>query len=818
MVKHFFEKIFFIFGSYVYRYPKVFFAATIILTLLSIPGLMKIKLDSNLSALLPEDNPIVQNMKKVSDIYGGLGSLVIVVRGEKPDSIVQFFHDISSDIEKNKEVRYFEYKKPVGFFEKHLLLFMESQDIRKIYYRVYNKFEYERKKNNPLLLDFVEEKDPGLYLNDIIQKYEKKATNQNDIINKKKNDPYFEYYYKKEKELYTFAAFVKPVRSALSVKYSKAFLEEIQSIVDKKKNLLKNNEVIEYTGRYKKSPDDFQALQEDFKLVTIVSIGGVFLILLIYFRKIRSLLLIFIPLIMGILWTLAFVGYVFGSLNLITTFLSAILLGLGIDYGIHLIVRYREERRVHTAIKEPFLIMFSQTGAASFASAITTSFGFLALSFTEFKAFKEFGFIASVGIIFLLFSMLAFVPSVLVFFERKKINLSFNNKVLPLWLWKYPRIIIGLFVIVSIIFGLSLKSIWFDYDFSKIQGKHLPSHIIEKEINQMVGRTQNPTVILPKDSNQEKIILEKMKELINKNNKNKNFQIHQVVGMTTFIPKEQKIKIHWIKRLHYLLKKNQKYKSSLSYRNRKHWNDLYQRTEINEINAENLPSTIRRVFSGKNDHSKKRVILVFPKTSMVLGLDWIDYANSIKSVKVDNKTLTAASDEMIFAEILSMIQQEGPLILLIAFLAVVSVIFFNFMNLKESLIILFPLILGVYWLLGFMGLFNMPIDFFNVILFPVIFGIGIDSSIHIYHRYKEEKDMKQATSTTGVAVSLSTVTSMMGFGALMSASNQAIYSMGYVALWGLLFSLLASLFVMPAIIILFSRFNNRILSRKKENN
>lgn len=815
MVKHFFEKIFFLFGRKVYKYPAVFFTITVILTIASIPGLMKIKLDSNLSALLPEDNPIVKNMDKVSDVYGGLGSLVIVVRGKKAEPIIQFLKTISTDIEKHSNVRYFEYTKPVDYFQNHLLLFMEESDLRRIYYRIYNKFEYERKKNNPLLLDFMEEKDPGLYFEDIINKYKNKAGKEKDLIDQKKNDPYFKYYYKKVNGLYTFAAFIKPVKSALSVKYSKAFLKDIEKIVESKREILKNNEVIQFTGRYKKSPDDFKELQKDFKLVTIVSVAGIFIILLFYFRRIRSLFVIFIPLLMGIIWTLAFVGYVFGTLNLITTFLSAILLGLGIDYGIHLIVRYREERRVHMAIKEPFLIMFSQTGSASFASGLTTSFGFLALSFTEFKAFKEFGLIASVGIIFLLFSMMAFVPSVLVFFERKKIKLSFNNRSLPLWLWKYPGVILSISVMVSIIFAYSVNNLWFDYDFSKIQGKHLPSHIIEKEINEMFGRTQNPTVILPESPDQERKILKKLKELIRKNKDNKEFQVDQAVGISSFIPKNQGRKIYWVNNLNNLLNKNQKYKRNFSSKNRKLWNDLYRYTRVKKVTSENLPITIRRIFSGKNVHSDKRVILVFPKSTMVLGLDWVDYAHSIQSVKINEGSITAASDEMIFAEILTMIQEEGPQILIIAFLAVVSIIFFNFMNIKESLIILFPLMLGVYWLLGFMGFINMPVDFFNVILFPVIVGIGIDSAIHIYHRYKEEKCMRKAASSTGVAVILSTTTSMMGFGALMVASNQAIYSMGSVALWGLFFSLLASLFVMPSIIILFLEFKDRRMSRRK---
>ncbi len=802
MVKELFERLFFALGKKVYSHPLAFLSITVLLTIVAIPGLMKLKLDSNMAALLPDENPVVKNLEYVSDVYGGLGNLVLVVRGKDPEKIISFLEKTSERMKNHKEVSYVEFKKPTSFFENHFLLFMETDDLQKIFYRIHHKFEYERKKNNPLLLDMMEENDPGLYFQDIIKKYENKYANGRSLIQKKKDDQFFNYYYKKEGETYTFAAFIKPANSALSVKYSRFFLNEMENISQScRKNLL-TNEMVEFTGRYKKSPDDFALLGKDFTRVTIVSLGGILAILLFYFRRIRSLVLLIIPLLMGIVWTLGFVGYIFGTLNLITTFLSSILMGLGIDYGIHLILRYREERIKHEHNKEPFLIMFSQTGSASFSSATTTAFGFLAISFTELKAFREFGIIASAGIILILIAMMFFISSALVIFERKNIQLSFNKRRLPEFLWKYPRVLLGVFAFFTVLLFFPLQNIWFDYDFSKIQGKHLRSHKVEKEINAMVGRTQNPTVIIPASMEEEKIILKKLNELIKNNKDNKKFQIHQAVGISTFIPGDQEKKIYWIRGIHNLLLKNGKYKKTLSQKNARMWDKLYQNTSISSISEENLPQSISRAFRGVGDQKEKKVILVFPKSTMVLGLDWIDYADAIHSIKVKEKPILAASDEMLFAEILKMIQSEGPFILTIAFLSVVVVVFLGFMNIPQALLVLSPLVVSFYWLLGFLGFIDMPVDFFNVIMFPIIVGIGIDSSIHIYHRYKEEGDVLKAVSNTGVAVILSTFTSMMGFGALMAASNAAIFSMGSVALWGLFFSLVTSLLGLPALLLI----------------
>ncbi len=809
MVKELFEKFFFALGKKVYSHPLVFLTITILLTIVAVPGLMKLRLDSNMAALLPDENPVVKNLEYVSDVYGGLGNLVLVVRGKDPEKIISFLEKTSDRMKKHKEVSYVEFKKPTSFFENHFLLFMETEDLQKIFYRIQNKFEFERKKNNPLLLDMMEENDPGLYFQDIIKKYEKKYSSGKSLIQRKKDDPFFNYYYKKEGETYTFAAFIKPASSALSVKYSQYFLREMDSITQECRQNLLTDEMVEFTGRYKKSPDDFALLGKDFTRVTIVSLGGILAILLFYFRRIRSLVILIIPLLMGIAWTLGFVGYLFGTLNLITTFLASILMGLGIDYGIHLILRYREERMQHEHNKEPFLIMFSQTGSASFSSAATTSFGFLAISFTELKAFREFGIIASAGIILILIAMMFFISSVLVLFERKNIHFSFNNRHLPEVLWKYPRWILLVFFLLSVFFFFPIKNIWFDYDFSKIQGKHLRSHKVEKEINAMVGRTQNPTVIIPRSMEEEKIILQKINDLISNNKHNKKFQIQQAVGISTFIPGDQEKKIYWIREIHYILAKNSKFKNTLSLENARMWDKLFQNTSISTISEENLPVSVSRAFKGIDQYRDKKVLLIFPKSTMVLGLDWIDYADAIHSIKVKEKPILAASDEMLFAEILKMIQKEGPYILLIAFLSIVLVVFLGFMNIRQSVLVLSPLVLSIYWLLGYMGLINMPVDFFNVIMFPIIVGIGIDSSIHVYHRYKEEDDIIKAVSRTGVAIILSTVTSMMGFGSLMAASNAAIYSMGMVALWGLFYSLLTSLLGLPALLLIVHKGKKR---------
>lgn len=811
MIRHFFERLLFYYGKIIYAFRYRSLIAVALLSLLAIYSLRFIELDSNLSALLPEKNPVVQNLNEVSRVYGGLGYLIAVVRSKESKAVLDFFNQAVPKIKEHPEVRYVEYRKPYAFFEKNLLLYAETRDLNTLYQRLQNKFEYERTKNNPLLVDFGTSQDPGLRIQDLISKYRNKYKH----LSRNNSGPLREYIHKfdKDSNLHTFLLLIKPRKSAINVKYSSSFLAEMQRIIDQYRN---GKIQVEFGGRFKKSPDDFWLMQQDFKTVTVFSVGGILLILVLFFRSFWPVIVIFIPLLNGILWTLGFVGMSYGSLNLITSFLVAILLGLGIDYGIHLLIRFEEDKRYHKNLRRNFLTMVSQTGAANFASALTTALAFFALSFTEFKAFREFGVIAGAGILFLFFSMVTLIPAFILILEQGfGIQLHKTNWSFPASFWKYPGIMLSVAGVFSVVAVLELGDIRFDYDFSKIQAKSMPSHRLDAEINAMLGRAQNPTVILPANNEQERKIIKVLQEEIQKNRDKKDFMIDQVIGSTMFIPENQGRKIFLINKIRNLLRQNRKYKVKLNRDLRKKWDELWQMVNVKKINFSQLPESMRYTFSGIGNYRDQRVILLFPLPGMVLGLDWLHFANNLHELQFNGKSIKAASDELIFAEILKMMKQEGPFILSFAFLAVLIVVSINFTSVFEGGLTVLPLLMGILWILGFMALQNFPVDFFNVIMFPIIIGIGIDSSIHIYHRYKESGDMLFAVRHTSVPVMLSSLTTIIGFGALLFASNKAMQSMGKVAILGIIFTFIISLFILASIIFSIEKIMHLRQKRKK---
>jgi len=126
-----------------------------------------------------------------------------------------------------------------------------------------------------------------------------------------------------------------------------------------------------------------------------------------------------------------------------------------------------------------------------------------------------------------------------------------------------------------------------------------------------------------------------------------------------------------------------------------------------------------------------------------------------------------------------------------------------FRHLPTILLCSFSLITGVFWMGVYMLLINLKINFLNFIAFPITFGIGIDYGVNIFQRYRQEGPGKilLALRKTGSAVSLASLTTIIGYGSLVIAGNQAFVSFGKLAVIGELTCLAAAILVFPSLML-----------------
>lgn len=148
---------------------------------------------------------------------------------------------------------------------------------------------------------------------------------------------------------------------------------------------------------------------------------GSFLILILLFVIRRSLLkslLIFIPLSVGLVWTLGTMGWLGIKLSIATVGIGAMILGLGVEYGVFMLERYEEERNNKSNQKKALQVAVSSVGSAILGSGLTTMSGFLALTVSILPLLQKLGFTLALGIFFCLISAIVVMPPVIILEEK----------------------------------------------------------------------------------------------------------------------------------------------------------------------------------------------------------------------------------------------------------------------------------------------------------------------------------------------------------------------------------------------------------------
>jgi len=170
---------------------------------------------------------------------------------------------------------------------------------------------------------------------------------------------------------------------------------------------------VKMTGTYPFNAATNDVVNADMVRTTVISSIGVFLIFLLAFGSIFYSIVAVIPLLISVALTMAWAKLIVGGFNLVTTFLPALVLGLGIDYAIHLISRYAEERGRGRSINRALHASVMNKGMASFLAAMTTSFVFLGLLSAKSRALFEMGAITSVGVLIAFLVTLLLLPALI---------------------------------------------------------------------------------------------------------------------------------------------------------------------------------------------------------------------------------------------------------------------------------------------------------------------------------------------------------------------------------------------------------------------
>ncbi len=150
--------------------------------------------------------------------------------------------------------------------------------------------------------------------------------------------------------------------------------------------------------------------------------------------------------------------------------------------------------------------------------------------------------------------------------------------------------------------------------------------------------------------------------------------------------------------------------------------------------------------------------------------------------------------------------EVSPLVLIGSYLLMATAIaaILDIKNLRDAMLAMIPPITGGLMMFGVLGLFGIDLNPANLIVLPLLLGIGVDNGVHLVHDFRTQKGRYRTSSSTMNAIALTSLTTMVGFGSMMVAAHRGLYSVGLVLVIGVGSCLFVSLVTLPAILSFLS--------------
>ena len=787
---------------YIYHHYIGIIALATILSVFA--GFFAAKLAGNIKTdfadLLSDDYVSVQELNRIKARIGGIAPLMIVITSDDLDAAVSFMQVLADSLEHSSlisSVSRLDSKK--NLLEKNRLLYMDLEDLQEVNRRLDEHIELQKLKQSPLYFALDDEEEQVLDFSDIEAKYQQDGA----VV----PEQYRQYFITKEGNGVILRLY--PAGLTTDVAFSQALIDHIdQTIAAIGPERFHPSIECVYKGSFQNSANQFTIIIRDLKSTALYSIVGVLLLITLFFRQVIGSLFITLPLMMSLTWTFGVTYLAIGSLNMITVGLFAILFGLGIDFGIHIFARYREAHRRGMDIEQALTVTVRYTGKALATTAVTTSIAFYSLLLTDFKGFSEFGFIVGTGILFSLVAMVAICPAFIVLAERLRLVIPIRKRSVLWRTGRYPKpwatLLIG-----TVITGYSLYHIGdleFEYDFSKLKPAP-PPNINKGSLPQSLKEGRSPAIVLT-ESYDEAMEVVRTVEAIKAANGDSSTVLN-VKSVYSALPQDQDAKLALIADIRSLLDREE---GLFSESERAKLDSLRPYLDVEKLTLYDLPADLTNAFKDKEGNILN-FVAINAAVELRDGKDAIRFAEEISHIETPTgKTYIASSSHIIVAEMLKVMLEDSPLAVILTLAVVAVVLLIDLRSFVDTLLVLTPLVNALIWVVGFMYVFDIKLNLYNMVAFPTIIGMGIDNSVHIFHRYQEvgRGSLRLVLRTTGLALLATSLTTMVGFSGLVPAIHPALTSIGVLSLVGLGSCFITSVTLLPALLQLRERRTEKL--------
>lgn len=621
--------------------------------------------------------------------------------------------------------------------------------------------------------------------------------------------------------------------------------------------------------------DEMRTSQNDMTRTSILSLFAVACLFIAGFGGLRQPLMTVAALVVAMAWSFGFVTIAVGHLNILSISFGVILIGLGIDFGIHYVAKYLQFRNQGRSVRAALVATASQVGPGIITGGVTTAIAFATAALTPFTGVAELGVIAAGGIVTCLVGALVLLPALLLLSETSRRAQRSVPQPIPVHLLarfgtRFPRSTLACGIVFTAALGLFALQLRIDHNLLNLQAESLQSTELEKRLLEKTNRSVWFALSMANDSAE----LRRLKD---------EFQQLDCVGrveevVTKSLPTGESDKLGYVKAISSKIQRLpaqppeipiasaaeldhvlERAAQIVQQRPLRVWvrsplfvgaghtsenadgsaqgllTDLIQRLRLRlralspgdyyrrvsqfqrhlavdllgvlqqirdssdpePPQLEDLPQPVRDRFVGK---SQKLLLKVYPKESI---WDMDQLKHFVAELERKDPHITGHPVQTYYAS--REMQRSYFHAGIYALLAVLIVLILDFRSIRYSLLALIPVGLGMLQMFGLMGLFGVPLNPANMIVLPLILGIGIDDGVHVIHDYRNQTRRYRIDRSTATAVLITSATTIAGFGMMMFSRHQGLRSLGQVLTLGVFCCMMNSIFVLPALLTFIAR-------------
>ncbi|MBC7094084.1 hydrophobe/amphiphile efflux-3 (HAE3) family transporter [Thermococcus sp.] len=556
-------------------------------------------------------------------------------------------------------------------------------------------------------------------------------------------------------------------------------------------NFPKNVEVIQ-TGTIGIAYRILKMLQSDLNRTMAIAFLFVAALLVYFYKSVVRAMLPLIPLVFGVVMTLGFMGLLGIPIDMVTTVVGAMIVGMGIDYGVHVTNRYYEERKKGMAIEEAAEEAIAETGKALLGAALTTIAGFSALSLSILPSLQRLSGVLIMGLSLAVINAVVITPSLVILHEDivKKIKgeyevpeirahsgfiANFFHKMGNL-IKNHPKTILTVVFILTLVFLYGLTQVTTEVRLEKMIPEGIPEIEAMKDVRYEFGGQDEVDLIVSADDVRDPAIVRDIyrfeQEILADSHYNNVFETNSIADIV-------------VQKYGYIPEDKERIKDIIKESSAPISGD-YSMTLIQ----------VKGNFGGTNPENFREIMQYFEEQAKNA-----DFPPGVEIRPAGDLYLNYVLDGLTNQE-LGRISTYGSI-----FVVIIVVLLFR--RPLVSIAMILPMFLGALWTVGYMGLAGIPFSQTLAGVISMIVGLGVDYGMHLTHRFLEElregnpHPIISALEGVGPGILIGALTTGGGFLALLSGELTAIHDFGKTLAIGIFASMFAAFTVTPALLQVF---------------